>query len=265
MEKETQKSCGFKNFIRNFKKPAWLLNFAIVLVLVGSVFAQMFNTSFYQVKVSEITLETDNNNGELVGLLYMPKTCSDDNPCPLIITTHGYLNSKEMQDAPAIELSRRGYIVLALDMYDHGDSTWDTPATFTFWQTALWDAAKVMYDKDYVLKAEDGDGMIAVSGHSMGGFSSHLAIYWDELNYQAMVDENAEKPHRKIAINLAAGADFKRMEMPDSITPAEMRVIKSHEEVLAMYADRTSGTIAAHFDEFFFLNRGECIPKLDSK
>jgi len=259
MEEKTQKSNGFKKFMKNFKKPTWLLALAMVLVLVGSVFAQMFNTSFYQVKVSEITLETDNNNGKLVGLLYMPKTCSDDNPCPLIITTHGYLNSKEMQDAPAIELSRRGYIVLALDMYDHGDSTWDTPATFTYWQTSLWDAARVMYDKPYVLKAADGDGMIAVSGHSMGGFSSHLAIYWDEVNYQEMVAAGDANAHRKIAINLAAGADFKRMEMPDSRTPAEMRVIKSHEEVLAMYADRTSGTIAAHFDEFFFLDRDSAI------
>ena len=260
MEEKTVKSNGFKKFMCNFKKPTWLLALAMVLVLVGSLFAQMFNTSFYQVKVSEITLETEQNNGKLVGLLYMPKTCSNDNPCPLIISTHGYLNSKEMQDAPAIELSRRGYIVLALDMYDHGDSTWDTPATFTFWQTALWDAAKVMYEKDYVLKAADGDGMIAVSGHSMGGFSSHLAVYWDEVNYQEMVAAGDANAHRKIAINLAAGADFKRMEMPDDRTPAEMRVIKSHEEVLAMYADRTSGTIAAHFDEFFFLdNTGEIV------
>ena len=260
MEKETKKS---NSFIKNFKKPTWLLALAMVLVIVGSLFANMFNTSFYNVKVSDITLDTDSYNGKLAGLLYMPKTCSDDNPCPLIITTHGYLNSKEMQDAPAIELSKRGYIVLALDMYDHGNSTWDTPATFTFWQTALWDAVKVMYEKPYVLKAADGDGMIAVSGHSMGGFSSHLAVYWDEENYQNMVAAGYANAHRKIAINLAAGADFKRMEMPDERTPEAMRFNNSHKEVLATYADRTSGTIAAHYDEFFFLDNSGCIPKLD--
>ena len=267
MEEKT-KSNGFKNFIRNFKKPTWLLSLAMVLVLVGSVFAQMFNTSLYNVKVTDITLETDSYDGELSGLLYMPSTCDEENKCPLIITTHGYLNSKEMQDAPAVELSRRGYIVLALDMYDHGSSTWDAPATFTFWQTALWDAAKVMYEKDYVLKDADGNGMIAVSGHSMGGFSSHLAVYFDEENYQEMLGSSdpdvAAAAHRKIAINLAVGADFKRMEMPDSRTPEDMRVIKSHEEVLAMYAGRTSGTIAAHYDEFFFLDRGNAIKPGDT-
>ncbi len=264
MEENVKKECRFKSFMKNFKKPTWLLSLAMILVLLGSIFAQMANTSFYKVDVDEVTLETGNNNGKLSGLLYMPDTCSNDKPCPLIITTHGYLNSKEMQDAPAIELSKRGYIVLALDMYDHGDSTWDTPATFTFWQTALWDAVKVMYEKDYVLKAADGDGMIAVSGHSMGGFSSHLAIYWDELNYQEMVAADPTTAHRKIAINLAAGADFKRMESPDARTPEEMRVIKSHEEILATYADRTSGTIAGHFDEFFFLDRGSEIVAGDS-
>ena len=264
MEENAKKTFEFKKFLKNLKKPTWLLCFSLIIIVVFSFLANMVNTSFYKVSVKDITIETNNNNGKLEGLLYMPKTCSKDNPCPLIITTHGYLNSKEMQDAPSIELSKRGYIVLALDMYDHGDSTWDTPATFTFWQTALWDAAKIMYEKDYVLKSSDGDGMIAVSGHSMGGFSSHLAIYWDELNYKSMVEAGNSNAHRKIAINLAAGADFKRMEMPDSRTPENMRVIMSHEEILKMYADRTSGTIAAHYDEFFFLDRGSAIDPSDT-
>ena len=55
---------------------------------------------------------------------------------PTIITTHGYLNSAEMQDASAIEMSRRGYVVLALDMYDHGHSinktTYEPATSFLF-------------------------------------------------------------------------------------------------------------------------------------
>ena len=48
-----------------------------------------------------------------------------------------------MQDANAIELSRRGYVVLALDMYDHGHSKGNAENTggfFSFWPTALYDA-----------------------------------------------------------------------------------------------------------------------------
>ena len=73
--------------------------------------------------VKEIKIKAD--HGTLSWLPYMPKGAGADDPRPVIITTHGYLNTKEMQDAPAIEMSRRGYIVLALDMYDHGDSRWE--------------------------------------------------------------------------------------------------------------------------------------------
>ena len=40
-------------------------------LLLGSIFAQMFNTSFYKVKVSRISFDTD--SGTLSGLLYLPK------------------------------------------------------------------------------------------------------------------------------------------------------------------------------------------------
>jgi len=101
------------------KVGGWLI-FALVLIFVGSFLAQMFNTSFYTVKVKRIKFDT--NNGILSGLLYLPKGADSSDPRPTIITTHGYLNSAEMQDAAAIEMSRRGYVVLALDMYDHGHS-----------------------------------------------------------------------------------------------------------------------------------------------
>ena len=79
------------------KKETKLVFFSIVLVLLGSILAQMFNTSFYSVKVKRIEFETD--TGILSGLLYLPKDAGATDPRPTIITTHGYLNSAEMQDA----------------------------------------------------------------------------------------------------------------------------------------------------------------------
>ena len=89
------------------KVGGWLI-FALVLIFVGSFLAQMFNTSFYTVKVKRIKFDTD--KGTLSGLLYLPKGADSSDPRPTIITTHGYLNSAEMQDAAAIEMSRRGYV-----------------------------------------------------------------------------------------------------------------------------------------------------------
>ncbi|WP_246188235.1 hypothetical protein [Metabacillus lacus] len=102
------------------KKPVVLLAISLLLILIGSFGASMFNSSNGNVDVSRVYFETP--RGELSGLLYMPDG-ADQEARPTIVATHGYLNSGEMQAAQAIEMSKRGYVVLALDQYDHGHST----------------------------------------------------------------------------------------------------------------------------------------------
>ena len=217
---------------KKISKPLkWLIIFLIVVV-VASIGASLVQNSFWSVKVSTIKFETGNSNGELAGYLYMPKGVDADNPAPTVILTHGYLNNAEMQEIGAIELSRRGYVVLAFSMYDHGDSTWDTPAQFNFYVSAVYDAVQYMYEQDYVLKDAAGNGMIGVSGHSMGGFSSSCAVYLDELDFLT-------SGVRKIAAALPVGSDYRYIPFPDPIP---------------MYATRSAGHIAAHYDQFFFEN-----------
>ncbi|ULO09889.1 hypothetical protein H1230_14640 [Paenibacillus sp. 19GGS1-52] len=219
------------------RKPQGLLALSLVLIIIGSLFASMFNTSFYSVKVKEITFKAD--HGTLSGLLYMPKGAGADDPRPVIITTHGYLNTKEMQDAPAIEMSRRGYIVLALDMYDHGDSRWDNDIPVkdlfgTFWIYSQFDASKYIFQQDYTKKDDSGNAYVAVSGHSMGGFSSLLAMYMDELN-------SLQTGQRMIYTGITAGADF---SYSSAVAPQD--------QLQAAFGSRTVGMIAGKYDEFFF-------------
>jgi len=75
-------------------KPLNLLIVSLVIILVASLSASLVQNSFFSVKVSNISFETD--NGELAGLLYLPRGVDADSPAPAIITTHGYLNNKEM-------------------------------------------------------------------------------------------------------------------------------------------------------------------------
>ncbi|NGZ75062.1 serine aminopeptidase domain-containing protein [Saccharibacillus alkalitolerans] len=220
-----------------FKKPTGLLALSLVLILLGSWLAGMFNTSFYKVNVKEISFKAD--HGTLNGLLYMPKGAGPDDPRPVIVTTHGYLNTKEMQDAPAIEMSRRGYIVLALDMYDHGDSRWDGDIKVgeqfsTFWIYSQFDAAKYMYDQPYTKKDENGNAYLAVSGHSMGGFSTLLAMYMDEMNA-------LQAGHRMIYTGISVGSDF-----------SYAAAVAPQDQLTAAYGSRTVGMIAGRYDEFFF-------------
>ena len=132
------------------KSTVKLLCVALALILLGSILASVFNGGG-SVKVSRIRFDTP--NGTLSGLLYMPKDASAANPKPTVVVTHGYLNSAEMQDANAIELSRRGYVVLALDQYDHGHSDYknelysDTSffgVWLPFWVNSMHDAVAYM-------------------------------------------------------------------------------------------------------------------------
>jgi len=228
---------------KKIQSPKTWIAISILLIMVGTVFAHFFNTSAYNVQVKEISFATD--KGMLNGLLYMPKGAGPADPRPTIITTHGYLNAKEMQDAPAIEMSRRGFVVLALDMYSHGDSYLNSVplsnAFFAFWPTAMNDAVQYMYNQPYVLKDKTGNALMAVSGHSMGGFSSTMAVAMDEQAYQKSLAEGTPAV-RKIAAVLTAGSDFRWT----SYLGIDAKAYS------ASLANRTAGAIAAQYDEFFF-------------
>ena len=224
------------------KRSVIVLCIALVLILAGSILAGMYNSSNGSVTVSRISFETQ--NGTLSGLLYMPKGASAENPRPTVIVTHGYLNSAEMQDANAIELSRRGIVVLALDQYDHGHSDLDnkvyTGTSFMeiwapFWINSMHDAVAYMYEQPYVLKDEAGNGIIGVTGHSMGGFGSTMALAMDEQEAMAT-------GVRKIYCGLTEGSDF----MYTGFFGVDVVAAD------ALGGGRTMGKVAAQYDEFFF-------------
>lgn len=224
------------------KRSLTLLCVALALILLGSILAGVFNSGMGATKVSRIRF--DGGHGQLSGLLYMPKDASADNPKPTIIVTHGYLNSAEMQDANAIELSRRGFVVLALDQYDHGHSklsheNYSDTSFFgvwlPFWLNSMNDAVQYMYEQPYVLKDDAGNGIIGVTGHSMGGFSSTMALALDEV-------QAAETGVRKVYAGLSEGSDF----MYTGLVGFDAATAD------ALGGGRTIGKVCAQYDEFFF-------------
>ena len=63
------------------------------------------------------------SDGKLTFKLYKPKEASESNKAPAVLLLHGYQNDHETCAAYAIELARRGAVVLCLDEYGHGSST----------------------------------------------------------------------------------------------------------------------------------------------
>ena len=154
-----------------------LLAVAIALVLAGGTTAALTQTSAGAVEVRDTTFV--GADGHLInGLLYVPSTATAETPAPGILAVHGYVNSRETQVATAIELSRRGYVVLAIDQPGHGRS--DNPA----FSGGFAGPASLAYLSS--LDIVDA-GNIGLTGHSLGGSAIMNAAAVFPEGYQSMV------------------------------------------------------------------------------
>ena len=94
---------------------------ALVLILFGAALAQWAHTSGGKVQIEDIRFVTE-DGGYLRALLYIPESASPDAKAPAVVSCHGYNNTAEVQDLNCVELSKRGYVVMAIDAYGHGHS-----------------------------------------------------------------------------------------------------------------------------------------------
>ena len=85
---------------------------ALAFCLVGALGASLIQNDFGKIKVKEISFQTD--AGTYTGYLFIPENATKDTPAPAIVTSHGYLNNREMQDINYVELARRGFVVCSL-------------------------------------------------------------------------------------------------------------------------------------------------------
>lgn len=149
-----------------------MLVIALILCIVSAVFSNLIQRDFGNVRMEEIKMETA--IGTLAGYLLIPENVSIDHPAPGIVVSHGYLNNKEMQDISWIELSRRGYVVFAMDAYGHGDSSVPLPKfdnTINKKSAGMVDAVEYISSLPYV-----DSSRIGVAGHSMGGEFTNMTI-----------------------------------------------------------------------------------------
>ncbi len=145
------------------KKARTLLTIALIMILLGSMFASMVQTNFGKVTVKDIRVSAADGS-QVSALLYVPKGVDAEHKAPGVITCEGYLNSREMQTNFSIEYARRGYVVLAIDMYGHGRSSTEVEDT-----KAMIPAIEYMRTLAFVDNAN-----IGLEGHSKGGFSATI-------------------------------------------------------------------------------------------
>ncbi len=93
-----------------------------VLVLVSAVIvASLVQQDFGRVAVRNVTYA--NFNGiRIRAKLFQPKEVTAEAPGPGVVYIHGYQNNRETADPYAIELARRGIVVLSIDAIGRGNS-----------------------------------------------------------------------------------------------------------------------------------------------
>lgn len=168
-----------------------ILLIALIIILIGSVGASLLQTSFGTVSIREINIITEQQQ-HLHGLIFIPKSATTENPAPVVITSHGWLNTAEIQDAASIELARRGVVVIAMDAYNHGfsssvlvDQISDSDLTG---QGMI---PLVEYAASGIMDFVD-PSRIGVMGHSMGGRAAkNTAIHYSNLYNEAILAAEA--------------------------------------------------------------------------
>jgi pimeloyl-ACP methyl ester carboxylesterase len=162
----------------------WRL-FAIgwVLVLAGGLLAHLVQTAG-GVTIQDVRFRGD--GGEtLSALLYTPPGAGPAHRAPGVLVSHGYINTREMQSPFAIELARRGFVVLAMDMAGHGYSGGAVGQDDGGGPAALrWLQALPVVDRT----------QIGLEGHSMGGVPVVGAAIAQPDGYRAMVLEGSTVP-----------------------------------------------------------------------
>ncbi|MFZ3590264.1 alpha/beta hydrolase family protein [Bacillus sp. DJP31] len=151
---------------KNFFSSKLAVILSLIIVLVSSLVAHSVQTNFGSVTVKDVRF-VGNNGNLLSAKLFTPTGMNPQEKQPAILTMHGYINTREVQDSFNIEFARRGYVVLAMDMQGHGYSEQEPVEV-----TSRGAIAGLTYLRGLGFVDQE---KIAVEGHSMGGWSTLAA------------------------------------------------------------------------------------------
>ncbi|MDC7249431.1 MAG: prolyl oligopeptidase family serine peptidase [Sphaerochaetaceae bacterium] len=221
-------------------KNKFILIISIVLCLISMIGASIIQTSFGKVSVKELTWETSSGHS-MSALLFKPNTATNENKAPAIVVSHGWYNNKEMQDLNYVELSRRGFVVLSIDMYGHGDSDAVKASEWRKNGTGLYDGVKLLANLPYVDSSN-----IGVTGHSNGARASNWAVLDDEASGNHLIKSVLLVSNDGMYTSNENEPLFWSMQPPTE-----------NRSYVNRYGDRSVGIVADQYDEFFFRHLNE--------
>ncbi|PJG86117.1 alpha/beta hydrolase [Conservatibacter flavescens] len=95
----------------------------LCLSLIFAYFGSRIDRDFGRIEVSTVSFMTEEGQ-PMVAKLYRPISATAETPKPALLALHGYQSDKEATNTfGALELAKRGFVVLAIDHFGHGYST----------------------------------------------------------------------------------------------------------------------------------------------
>lgn len=212
-----------------------MLLISLALMLLSMTVTNFIQTDGGKVKVKTLTLESISGH-TMSAKLYIPQNATSDTPAPAVVYAHGWYNSKENGDSYAVEYARRGYVVLAYDMYSHGNSE-------DLDNVRAYDGGNGMYDAAFyvsTLPYVDPDAII-VSGHSAGSNACSKAVVIDNdkgtdliaacilISYDPVVMDNSNENTDTFGVKTTSCGGYNNI-----------------------YGSRDVALIAGRYDDYFF-------------
>jgi hypothetical protein len=143
---------------------------SLIIVLVGALLATWIQTGAGAAQVKEV-MYLGADNGINDAYIWIPNGVTAKNPAPGILAVSGFNNSKEYMSNTALELARRGFVVLDIDMEAHGHSDPVSPGDGAF---GALDGLNYLRSLPIVDKNNVGE-----VGMSLGGIAIDLAAAAD--------------------------------------------------------------------------------------
>jgi len=161
-----------------------VLVLGVVVLLAGGIIANTAQTAGGRIRIEPVRFMSESGPMQ-TGLLYIPSNATVKTPACGVVTLHGYINSVDTMDGFAIEMARRGCVVLDANLTAHGDS--EPPFLGPYGTDPGGNSPLALINTLPIVRHGD----VGLIGHSLGGWSSVIAAASNPTLYRSIVLESS--------------------------------------------------------------------------
>jgi dienelactone hydrolase len=214
----------------------------VILLLSSAYFARQLDTDYGLLRTEVIRIP--DRELTLSAILHIPLEVGPTNQRPAVAVTHGISSTKDMVDSISLELARRGFITLTLDLHGHGDSE----GRLGGYDPSFGLQAAVDYLRS---RSDTNPRFIGVAGHSLGAGAAKIVASGEGIKATALIAGGLDGPHNLqgalTATNpqnllIAVGSHDVLFEMEDLVRDLEPIFGGVPVEPGTIYGDLAEGT-----------------------